>query len=155
MTNLHGKIKNRRFSMIRVILTALIIVISAMPAYAAGSIFEKIDTDDNKKIDKKEYTDAVSKSFDKLDKNKDGYLSREEFKATSIPNTDELFDQLDKDKDGRISKDEYVKGAEKHFTIIDKNADGLIDKNEFNLYEAKEGFQKEPPIIKPFVIFYF
>jgi Ca2+-binding EF-hand superfamily protein len=149
------KIKNRRFSIIRVILTALIMTISAMPAYAAGDVFDKIDTDGNKKIDKKEYTDSVSKSFDKLDKNKDGYLDREEFKATGIPNTDELFDELDTNKDGRISKDEFVKGAEKHFTIMDKNADGFIDKNEFNLYWGKDGVQKELPIIKPFIIFYF
>jgi Ca2+-binding EF-hand superfamily protein len=149
------KIKNRRFSMIRVILTALIMTISAMPAYAAGDVFDKIDTDGNKKIDKKEYTDAVSKSFDKLDKNRDGYLSREEFKATGIPNSNKLFDELDTNKDGRISKDEFIKGAEKHFTIMDKNADGFIDRNEFNLYGGREGSRKEPPIIKPFIIFYF
>jgi Ca2+-binding EF-hand superfamily protein len=141
--------------MIRVILTALIMAISAMPACAAGDVFDKIDTNGNKKIDKKEYTDAVSKSFDYLDKNRDSYLEREEFKKTGIPNSDKLFDKLDTNQDGRISKDEFLKGAGKHFKIMDKNDDGFIDRNEFNLYQEKEGRQKVTPILKPFIIFYF
>jgi Ca2+-binding EF-hand superfamily protein len=141
--------------MIRVILTALIMAISAMPAYAAGDVFDKIDANGNKKIDKKEYMDTVLKSFDFLDKNMDGYLEREDFKATGIPYSDKLFDELDTNQDGRISKDEFVKGAEKHFTIMDKNDDGFIDRNEFNLYGAEEGVQQDTPIIKPFIIFYF
>jgi Ca2+-binding EF-hand superfamily protein len=155
MTNLHGKNKKRRFSMIRIILIALIMAISAIPAYAAGDVFDKIDTDGSKMIDKKEYTDSVSKSFDRLDKNKDGYLSRKEFKATGIPNSDKFFDELDTNRDGKISKDEFEKGADKHFKIMDKNNDGFIDKNEFNLYQAKGRDQKATPIIKPFIIFYF
>jgi Ca2+-binding EF-hand superfamily protein len=146
--------------MIRVILTALIMAISAMPAYAAGDVFDKIDIDGNKKIDKKEYRDAVSKSFDILDKNMDSYLDREDFKAAGIPNSNKLFDELDTNQDARLSKDEFLKGAEKHFTIMDKNKDDFIDKNEINLYLAEEGFQeegvqKDTPIIIPFVIFNF
>ena len=29
------------------------------------------------------------------------------------------------------------------------------DRNEFNLYVGKKGSRKEPPIIKPFIIFYY
>jgi Ca2+-binding EF-hand superfamily protein len=141
--------------MIRVLFTALIMAMSAMPVCAAVDVFDKIDANGNKKIDKKEYTDAVSKSFDYLDKNMDGYLDREDFKATGIPNSDKLFDELDTNQDGRISKDDYVKGAEKHFKIMDKNDDGFIDRNEFNMYGAEEGVQKDTPIIKPFIVFYF
>lgn len=141
--------------MIRAILIALIMAISAMPAYASGDVFDKIDIDGNKKIDKKEFTDTVLKSFDKLDKNKDGYLSREEYKEANIPNSDESFNELDTDKDGRVSKDEFSKGAEKHFKIMDKNGDGFIDKNEFNAYQMKEMGQKTTPIVKPFISFYF
>jgi Ca2+-binding EF-hand superfamily protein len=145
--------------MIRVLLTALIMAISAMPAYAAGDVFDKIDTNGNNKIDKKEYLDAVSKSFDKLDKNMDNYLDREEFKATGSPNSDELFYEMDTNQDGKVSKDDFVKGAEKHFKIMDKNDDSFIDRNEFNLYQneegVQEGVQKDTPIIKPFIIFYF
>jgi hypothetical protein len=154
-SNISGQTAQRRFSMMGIILVALIMAISAMPAYAAGDVFDKIDADGNKKIDKKEYTDAVSKSFDYLDKNMDGYLDREDFKATGIPNSDKLFYELDTNQDGRISKDDYVNGAEKHFKIMDKNADGFIDRNEFNLYQEEEGVQKDTPIIKPFIIFYF
>ena len=48
---------------------------------------------------------SSSASWDKLDKNKDGYLSREELKGdTSMSGR---FSEMDKDNDGRISKDEF------------------------------------------------
>jgi Ca2+-binding EF-hand superfamily protein len=126
-------------------------------AYDADEVFDKIDIDGNKKIDRQEYMDAVSKSFDKLDKNMNGYLDREEFKATGIPDADDLFDELDTDEDDRISKDEFVNGAEKHFKIMDKRNDYFIDQNELNLYQEDEGehIEDTPPLIKPFIFFDF
>ena len=54
-----------------------------------------------------------SKLFDRLDSNKDGSLSKEEFSARA--KTDEQkervgkqFDRLDKDKNGSISKEEFT-----------------------------------------------
>ena len=141
--------------MIRVIVTALIMAVTVMPAYAAGDIFDKIDTKGDKIIDKKEYTDAVLKSFDKIDKKRDGVLDRDEFKATGIPNSDKVFDEMDTNQDDTISKDEFLKGAEKHFKIMDKNEDGFIDRNEFDTYWSEENVQKDNPVTKPFVIFYF
>ena len=52
-----------------------------VPVFAADDVFTKIDADKNGKIDKKEFADTVSKSFDKLDKNGNGYLGWDEFKA--------------------------------------------------------------------------
>lgn len=125
--------------------------------YTTNDIFDKIDNDGNKKINRQEHTYAASKSFDKLDKDKDGYLDRNEFKATGILNFNKHFDKLDTNQDGRISKDEFIKGAEKHFTIVDKNNDSVIDKNELNLYWEEENIHLDdtPPLIKPFIIFYF
>jgi len=50
-------------------------------------------------------TSGSSASWDKLDKNKDGYLSREELKNDNAMSG--RFSEMDKDNDGRISKDEF------------------------------------------------
>jgi hypothetical protein len=44
-------------------------------------------------------------SWTKLDKNKDGYLSREELKGDNALSS--RFTEMDKDNDGRISKEEF------------------------------------------------
>ena len=85
-----------------------------MPANTANNVFDKIDTDGNKKIDRQEYIETVSKYFDKLDKNMDGYLDRDEFKVAGVSDFDKLFDELDTNKDNKISKDKFIKGAESY-----------------------------------------
>ena len=89
-------------------------------------------------------------SFEKLDKNGDGKLNFEEFKAGfDILDTDQdgfitskewryasgAFSVLDTDKDGKISRAEFEAG----FKLLDLDGDGLIDKAEGqsnNLFSA-------------------
>jgi Ca2+-binding EF-hand superfamily protein len=90
------------------------------------------------------------KLFDRLDKNKDGYIDKDE----APPRLKERFDQIDTDKDGKISKEEFKQamalmqqfrggaggkpkpgqgGAPNPDTLfdrLDKNKDGFIDKSE-------------------------
>lgn len=56
------------------------------------------------------------------------------------PSPEEFFKRLDTDKDGAISKEEFLASprsqkdpakAEKRFEQLDKNKDGKIDKSEF------------------------
>lgn len=49
---------------------------------------------------------TLKQDFKKLDKNRDGYLSMEEFKATGKDNL--AFKAADTDGDGRIDPDEYI-----------------------------------------------
>ena len=50
--------------------------------------------------------------FEKLDKNKDGFLSREELQAmpssTKPKKLDAMLKELDKDVDGKLSKEEFM-----------------------------------------------
>ena len=90
------------------------------------------------------------KLFERLDKNKDGFIDKDE----APPKLKEHFDQIDKNKDGKISKDEFKQAMEfmqklrggdggkpkpgqggapnpdSLFERLDKNKDGFIDKSE-------------------------
>ena len=48
---------------------------------------------------------STSGNFDRLDKNHDGYISRDEAKDASELNT--RFSELDRNNDGKLSRDEY------------------------------------------------
>ncbi len=68
--------------------------------------------------------------FEKCDTNKDGFLSKEEFKACSKrmkpENVDKRFAAVDTDKDGKISKAEWdatkAKRAERRAARVEKTA---------------------------------
>ena len=49
--------------------------------------------------------DPAPSEFDRLDKNKDGYLSKEELSAPEARNGNWLA--IDRDRDGRISRSEF------------------------------------------------
>jgi Ca2+-binding EF-hand superfamily protein len=57
-------------------------------------------------------SDAVDVRFDELDKNHDGFLSRDE--ANGATELDTRFSELDANNDGKLSRDEYrIVGAGK------------------------------------------
>jgi len=49
--------------------------------------------------------------------------------ARKPPSAAEFIERLDKDKDGKVSKDEFDGPAE-HFADLDKNEDGYISEDE-------------------------
>ena len=51
--------------------------------------------------------DAAIQSFNKCDKNQDGFLDKEEFLSTFSGMKEEAFDAIDTDKDGKISRQEW------------------------------------------------
>ena len=101
-----------------------------------------------------EELDKLSKMFTKVDLDKNGFLSMEEFEqfvsehleSTFLdgfqPSWNELIEVLDFDRDGRIKYDEFITAAydrqklvneenmNKAFAQLDKNNDGTITKEE-------------------------
>jgi Ca2+-binding EF-hand superfamily protein len=63
----------------RKILMALVVIICAVSRFLPRKISQqKLDKNKDGKVSKKEYSSAVSKTFDKLDKNRDGSITRDE-----------------------------------------------------------------------------
>jgi hypothetical protein len=59
---------------------------------------------------------AADPKFDKLDKNRDGYLSRDEVR--SLRDYGKAFDQADENKDGKLDRSEFVKAEAIHDRIV-------------------------------------
>jgi len=68
------------------------------------------------------------KAFDRIDKNGDGSLTREELGSAARDHAGRL-NQMDTNNDGKISRDEW-KGNPKRFDRLDANGDGVITKEE-------------------------
>ena len=95
--------------------------------------FELLDANGDGKITKEEY----EKGFDLIDQDKDGFITEVEFKSVSIcwKVTVKL---LDKDGDGKISRLEWNAG----FALFDRDGDGKISKSEFYIVSGS-GFMFE------------
>jgi len=71
---------------------------------------------------------AADKSFQEMDKNKDGRLNMEEFDREAL----RVFNENDKNRDGALDKSEFsqIKGAKSKFEDLDANKDGKVDMKE-------------------------
>jgi Ca2+-binding EF-hand superfamily protein len=71
---------------------------------------------------------AAETSFQEMDKNKDGKLSREEFDQEAV----RVFKENDKNNDGALDKSEFsqIKGAQSKFGDLDANKDGKVTMEE-------------------------
>jgi Ca2+-binding EF-hand superfamily protein len=71
---------------------------------------------------------AADKSFQEMDKNKDGRLDIEEFHQEAL----RVFNEHDKNHDGALNKSEFdqIKGANSKFEDLDANKDGKVDMKE-------------------------
>ena len=101
-----------------------------------GGLFGALDRNGDGKIDADEIDLAVA-SLRKLDKNKDGEITREEMGFSfqrgggqSTRRGFQGFASLDKDGDGKISKEEAPERMKERFDRMDANGDGFIDKKE-------------------------
>jgi len=125
-----------------------------------NNILQRMDTDKDGKISRKEAKGRVAQLFNQLDTNKDGFVDKQELRQLAMrilanrgggngnrggrggnlqPNRPD-FDALDLNADGRLTKAE-LKGtpyADK-FDEIDTNKDGKIDRKEFAAYLKKTG----------------
>ncbi len=96
-----------------------------------------IDRNGNGTIEADEIDMAVV-SLRKLDRNKDGKVTRDEVGGSASESSRRFgwrlpsLSSLDKDSDGKLSKEEAPERMRENFERMDTNGDGFIDSKEFD-----------------------
>lgn len=114
----------------KVLAVVLMMFFFASLAVAAGDVFSKLDKNKDGWVSKEEFFDQATGSFDRLDKNGDGVLQTEELEQIDKNKREQLIKAADTDNDSVITKEEFEQAARKKFSTMDRNADGYIDKKE-------------------------
>src|SRR5262245_60153049 len=101
-----------------------------------------MDVDNDGAISRDEWK-GKPQAFDRVDKNGDGSLTREEL-AAHARNQAGRFNEMDANNDGRISRDEW-KGNPKRFDRLDANGDGVVTKEEIRSARQNRQNRQNPP----------
>ena len=89
--------------------------------------FQRLDDDDDGKLSRDELSMIATARFEELDRDDDGVLSSDEFLEMRNQTT---FLSLDTDGDGRIAGDELPEWLRARFESVDTNDDGFVDEDE-------------------------
>ncbi len=84
--------------------------------------FAKLDANKDGKISKDEFMSHAKAEFESKDVNKDGKIQKKECGK---------FDQFNTNGDDTVSPEEFLKGHEDVFAKMDANKDGSVSKDEF------------------------
>ena len=92
--------------------------------------FQKIDTNKDGFITPEEMQAYRAKRFNELDKDKSGVLDAKELKADKTG----MFKNADKNKDGKVGRKEATSQFKEYFKQMDSNKDGKVSEKEFKEY---------------------
>ena len=105
---------------------------------AAPAVFQSADTNSDGRVSQAEFAGHVQKStFEKLDADKDGMITLEEWKAADrSPEAEKHFAAMDKDRNGRLSYPEFSNAADwksalnDSFNSLDRDRDSHLAPDE-------------------------
>jgi Ca2+-binding EF-hand superfamily protein len=116
-----------------------------------GQMLQNADANGDGVVTRAEFADARNKMFSRLDRNGDGYLSKDDVPHRMLGRRegagnrmDEMMSLFDKDGDRRISRDEFVQGPALSFDRADTNHDGTLDANELKVFRAAVAARGSP-----------
>ena len=113
------------------------ILSSAQEGPPAGSFIERLDKNGDGKVSKEEF-DGPAEHFAHFDRDGDGAISEDEAPkgpppprghGEGPPQGGSFIERLDKNGDGKVSKEEFDGPAE-HFAHFDRDGDGAITEDE-------------------------
>ncbi len=97
-------------------------------AGAASKTFQQMDKNKDGKLSMQEMDREAARIFNEHDKNGDGVLERGEYER--IPGEKTKFEELDADRNGKLSIEELRRAAKERFDRKDRNADGALSEEE-------------------------
>lgn len=137
------------------------------PKGGGGNMLARFDQDKDGKLSREEVPQQMSRFFDSVDKNRDGFIDQTEFQAVAAmmgggqpkgggqkggfggqgggqgrpKGKGGGFDPMryDRNKDGKISRNEVPQQMSRFFDVADKNKDGFLDQNEMRSFGAGFG----------------
>jgi Ca2+-binding EF-hand superfamily protein len=127
--------------MFRTIILSTAVSVAASTAQAQSpnpirqvlSDFDRIDADRDGDISRAEYRDFQIARWPRIDRNGDGFLTLDDFPRFAAGRARTLLAEiayLDTNGDGRISRDEFVNGPAPLFRRADLNGDNLLSRAE-------------------------
>lgn len=136
--------------MLRVtVLSCIVLIAGAIPAYGqgrdSGRLFEAADENKDGIVTREEFRASRAKSFSRLDRNNDGYIDDKDLPKRRRARTEmasrmaELRNQFDANRDGRISEAEFASGPTLMFDRADADGNGQLDASE--IAAAKEAVE--------------
>ena len=132
---------------------ATALVGTSVAAYAASGmngyhhekierIFEMKDTNKDGKLAKEELSGRWSSKFEKLDSDKDGFVTKAEAKSAHERMRKErminMMMRLDTDSNGEVSENEFIAFTLDRFKKADKDGNGILSMDE--MAQARHAF---------------
>ncbi len=107
--------------------TLSIATLATAAAFACGGEGKgaQIDTNGDGKVTLAESQAAAKARFEKLDKNKNGVVTKDE-----IDGRGRMFEMADANHDGKVTLAELQAKAKEHFTARDTNKDNVLTQDE-------------------------
>ena len=121
-----------------------LLALAAAPAFAEEAVaphdpkaaFAETDTNADGRIDRQEFHERVVEIFYHGDRDKDGYLTKDELIAAVV--FEEDFVGSDRNGDGKLSLYEFIDVRFDTFDEVDEDHDGVLSVEEVvDAYEAR------------------
>ncbi|MHA7832863.1 MAG: EF-hand domain-containing protein [Algiphilus sp.] len=104
-----------------------------------GAMFDKVDRNGDGAISREEAAAARTKAFERLDSNGDGVINREEIDARrerAQHRGDKMFSKADANGDGQISREEFMAHGGM-MQRADSDGDGRVTREEAEAMRAR------------------